>query len=149
MLFWPSVIPSDSSFNQDLEYREVGPLSRLQSTASRPPASSMSGSHYVAKSRGNGNRLKNILVMRKFSFFFYMLCSFSEKNRSPKFRWKKITGSARNVKNAFLRRRGRRSKKSTFSKLAETLAVYRQHKTGLDFLIPFFSKFNSFGDIKH
>ena len=26
--------------------------------------------HYVAKSRGNGNRLKNILVMRKFSFFF-------------------------------------------------------------------------------
>ena len=62
---------------------------------------------------------------------------------------KKITGSARNAKNAVLRRRGRRSKKSTFSELAEILAVNREDKTGLDFVTSFFSKLNILGDIKH
>ena len=35
-----------------------------------PPSLCSPPLHYVAKSRGNGNRLKNILVMRKFSLFF-------------------------------------------------------------------------------
>ena len=72
--------------------------------------------------------------------FFWFTMLIWLKNRSPKFHRKKITGSAKNAKNAFSRRRGRRSKKSTFSKLAEILQKDREYKTVLDLLVPFFSK---------
>ena len=76
--------------------------------------------------------------------FFLVLSIFGEKNRSPKLRRKIFTGSARNAKNAFLRRRGRRSKKLTFSKLAEIFWVDSQNKMTLDFCVPFYEKINNY-----
>ena len=63
--------------------------------------------------------------MIKFPGFFHGKAILVKKNRSPKFWQKKISGTRQTAKTANLRRRGRRSKKLTFFKMAEILSVDR------------------------
>ena len=63
--------------------------------------------------------------MIKFPGFFHGQAILVKKNRSPKFRRKKISGTRQTAKNSKTRRRGRRSKKTTFSKMAEIFSVDR------------------------